>query len=127
MQNPTLPLQTPDHGHSHWGWVDTGSGCEESVLLGVPVGDGVVFEARDPVQPVDQPDSLEALDVVQRGSKGFVDENRALGTLGISGLNGVSVAMAATCQAWLHTHERTRLECLNGCCSGHSDQVSISV
>jgi len=58
------------------------------VLLGVAVGDDVRFETRDPIQSVDQPDSLEALDIIQRGGIGFVDENLALGTLCIAGLNG---------------------------------------
>jgi hypothetical protein len=58
------------------------------VLLGIAVRYDVRCEARDPVQPVDQPDSLEAFDVIQRGGIGFVDENLALGTLGIAGLNG---------------------------------------
>jgi hypothetical protein len=57
------------------------------VLLGVAVRDDVRFETRDPIQPVDQPNSVEALNVIQRGSKGFVDENLALGALGIAGLN----------------------------------------
>jgi hypothetical protein len=58
------------------------------VLLHVPVGDDVRFETSDPIQPVDQPDSFEASDVIQRGSKGFVDENLALSTLCITGLDG---------------------------------------
>jgi hypothetical protein len=58
------------------------------VLVGVSVGDDVRLETRDPIQPVDQPGSLEAFDVIQRGGIGFVDENLALSTLCITGLNG---------------------------------------
>jgi hypothetical protein len=60
------------------------------VLLGVAVRDDVRLETRDPVEPVDQPDSLEAFDVIQRSGKGIIDENLALGPLGIAGLNGCS-------------------------------------
>jgi hypothetical protein len=57
------------------------------VLLGVTVGDDVRFETSDTIQPVEKPDSLEAFNIIQRGSVGFVDENLALGALCIAGLN----------------------------------------
>ena len=88
VQNPALLSQKPDHGHSYGVGATGGARCEEPVLLRVPVGYDVRLEPSDPIQPVDQPDSFEACDVIQRGSKGFVDENLALSTLCIAGLNG---------------------------------------
>ena len=88
VQLPALPSHKPDHGHSDGVGATRGAGREEPVFLGVAVGDDVVLETRDPIQPVNRPYALEALDVVQRGSKAFVDDNRAFSALRIAGLNG---------------------------------------
>jgi hypothetical protein len=55
--------------------------------LGVTVGDDVRFETCDTIQPVEKPDSLEAFNIIQRGGKSFIDEDRAFGALCIAGLN----------------------------------------
>ncbi len=87
VQLPAFPSDKPDHRYSDGVGSTRGAGRKEPVLMGIAVGDDVLFETRDPVQPVDQPDALEAFDIIQRGGKGIVDENLALGALCIAGLN----------------------------------------
>jgi hypothetical protein len=46
------------------------------------------LESGCAIHPVDQPDPIEALDVIQRGGEGVGHDDLPLRTLGIDGLNG---------------------------------------
>ena len=88
VEDASFAPHQPDSGHADRIRPARRTGREQTAFPSVTIRHHTRLESGCAIHPVDQPDPIEALDVIQRGGEGVGHDDLPLRTLGIDGLNG---------------------------------------